>query len=154
MKKRTTLIFGLMLLITLSFSIKLGVYIQDEEAEYGNMCIRSVRVKDIQRNSIASNFIRKVDFILSVRFENMNNTYGHLDVVDLPSGNNISSEDFDIRYSGKQVSTASAMGFINRYGLLDTNKLVNRLSDAYYGQNFEMVILRDGRFVYYSVYYE
>jgi hypothetical protein len=144
------------ILASMAFSIKLGVYIQDEEAEYGNMCIRSVRVKDVQNNSIASNFIRKGDFILSISIASICNLdMVKIQTVDIPSGNNSSNDgDVDIRWNSRQISTSKALGFINRYGILDTNKLINKLSSASYGENFEIILLRDGRFWYYSITYE
>lgn len=145
-------ILVLLTLLSSAFSIKLGVYIQDESAEYGNMSIRSVRVKGITRNSIASIFLETGDFILSIDFKFQDTITAQ--TVGNPSGNKISKDDYNIHYTSKQLSTASAMSFINKYGLLDTQKLVSRLNSAKYGQNFEMIILRDGRFKYYAVKYK
>jgi len=147
------LLFSLLIMVVLTATlsaITLGVQVKNATIDIGNMEIRAAKVQKVAANSLASNFIRTGDMIITVCYTgNLGyKVYGNYDFYQEPSGNNGSWGSIDKNY----ISVNQMVQAANQYGVTGTNNLGDKLSMISQGEAFSIIILRNGRFIEYTIY--
>jgi len=152
------LLFSVLIMVVLTATlsaITLGVQVENETVDIGNMEIRAAKVQKVAANSLASNFIRTGDMIITVCYSNNwgYSSFGFDSIMEPysipePSGNNGSWGSIDKNY----ISVNQMVKAANEYGVTGTNNLGNKLSVISQGEAFSIIILRNGRFIEYTIY--
>jgi len=156
MKKFLFSVLIMVILTSMLSAITLGVQVKNETVDVGNMEIRAAKVQKVVSNSLASNFIRTGDMIISVCYSSGlgYQAYGSLNVysepllVREPSGNKGSWGNIDREY----ISINQMVQAANQFGVTGTNNLGDKLSAISQGDPFSIIILRNGRFIEYTIY--
>jgi len=155
MKKFVLTMMTVVCLTTILSAVTLGVYVKNETVNLGNMKIRAAMVVQVNDDSLASNFIRPGDMIISVchsqqaefHASSLGNTL-HIKSVPEPSGNKGELNHIDSNYIG----ISQLLNVVNRYGVVDIDRLIERLSYISEGEAFGLIVLRNGRFIEYTLY--
>jgi len=124
----------------------LGVYVKNETVNLGNMEIRAAKVVQVAANSLASNFIRPGDMIITIRYSG--NSFGQVHIAPEPSRNAGKLGNIDSNYIG----ISQMINRVNQYGLVNSDKLRYILSSISEGEAFGVIVLRNGRFIEYTLY--
>jgi len=152
MKKIVLTMMTFVCLTTILSAITLGVYVKNETVNLGNMEIRAAKVVQVAANSLASNFIRPGDMIISVCHSMQGGYHGSSWAqgysVPEPSRNNGKLSNIDSNYIGISQMISS----VNRYGVVNSDKLGSVLSSISEGEAFGLIVLRNGRFIEYTLY--
>lgn len=152
MKKFVLSMLTFVCLTSILSAITLGVYVKNETVNLGNMEIRAAKVVQVAANSLASNFIRPGDMIISVCHSVQGgyhvSSWGHINSIPEPSGNKGKLSNIDSDYIGISQMISS----VNRYGVVNSDKLGSVLSSISEGEAFGLIVLRNGRFIEYTLY--
>ncbi len=150
MKKNMLLIVFLLICFCNAFCIQLGVYVSNQYLNYSNMGMRTAKIEEIMANSLASNFLRTGDLIVSVIYSPMS----HINIVDEPNQDTKRKVDRSVYFNREYLGISDVIFKINNFGTVDMNSLGESLRPILDGEMFSVLIYRDGRFVEYTVRYE
>jgi len=142
-----------MLIVSFSFSIRLGVNVSDFRISYNGISFDAVKVNSIEGNSLASKFLKSGDFLICGDI----NTICHATMVDEPSNDIQTIGDDKGNYTPSRKISKTHISFddIPRMFLgFSLNKLSTMLSNMGEYTPFIMYVIRDGRFLFYSISYE